>query len=75
MNKDNIKEKFTSSQSIILESVVLGLTLLFVGAFQKVVTKYLPNFLGLDSDVFVMVTIGAVLIILAWAGLTKKKTA
>jgi len=73
MDKSKIRDKLDSSQDVIIGSLVLGLTLLFVSAFQRIVTKYLPNIFGLDSDVFVMFTIGVVLVVLAWTGLTKRK--
>lgn len=75
MNRDKFRDGLNNSQEVILGSVVLALTLLFVSAFQRVVTKYMPNgnLLGLDSDVFVMVTIGVVLVFLALTGLTKRK--
>ena len=76
MDKSTIRDKLNSSQEVIIGSMVLALTLMFVSAFQRVVTKYLPNgnFFGLDSDVFVMLSIGIVLAVLASTGLTKKKS-
>jgi len=74
LSNKKIRDKLNKTQSILLESVILALTLLFVTSFQKFITKHMSdwNLFGIDIDVFTMLAVAGIILFLAFIGATEK---